>query len=202
MRFITFLFILSGLLLQVDLDAQGTARDLKNKFTSTSSNMKQNKNKTKNKAQSMAGNIRPDNIESPVVKEAFADIESGDYADAESQLSTFAESDADAAYGLAILHYMDDEYEEAIALLEVARELDPELTDALYLLGLIYAEQGDYDEAETAFIELLEQEPLHVDAWYELGFIYYDAGLTEDAEQCLAIIMEIDPDYPFNSYED
>lgn len=203
MRLLAFFFILSGILVQVELNAQTTtAMDLKNKFTNTSSSMKQNKNKTKNKAQSMAGNILPDKIESPVVKQAFSDIESGDYTDAQNQLSTFAESDADAAYGLGLLHYLNDEYPEAIALLQAAFDLDSNQTDALYVLGLIYAEQGDYDEAESFFIELLERDPRHVDAWYELGFIYYDAGYTDYADQCLAMIIEIDPNYSFNSYED
>ncbi|MBK8702494.1 MAG: tetratricopeptide repeat protein [Saprospiraceae bacterium] len=67
---------------------------------------------------------------------------------------------------------------------------------------LVYAEQGNYDKAEDAFIDLIEKDPLDADAWYELGFLYYDAGFTEDADLCLAVIQEIDPDYPFNSYED
>ena len=202
MRFI-ILFLILGLGMPIGVYSQSaTARDLKNKFTSASSNMKQNKDKTKDKKQSLSNHIRPDNIESVAVKNAFEEIGAGDYDDALAQLTAYSNSDADAAFGLGLIYYESDQLDNAVAALERSIQLDPNQTEALYVLGLVYAEQGNYDKAEDAFIALLEKDPLDADAWYELGFLYYDAGLTEDAEACLAIIQEIDPDYPYNSYED
>ncbi|MDZ4679797.1 MAG: tetratricopeptide repeat protein [Saprospiraceae bacterium] len=202
MRF-TIFFLILGLALPVDVYAQSTtAKDLKNKFTSASSSMKQNKSKTKDKKQSLSNHVRPDNIESVAVKNAFKEIEEGDYDDALAQLTAYSNSDADAAFGLGLIYYENDQLDNAVAALQLSLQLDPNQTEVLYVLGLVYAEQGNYDKAEDAFIALLEQDPLDPDAWYELGFLYYDAGFTEDADLCLAVIREIDPNYPNNSYED
>ncbi len=199
----TILFLLMGLVMQIDVYAQPkTAKDLKDKFTSSSSNMQQNKNKTKDKKQSLSGHMRPDNIESVAVRNAFDGIGEGDYSGAYNELNAYANSDADAAFGMGLIYYENDQIDNAIVSLRRAIQLDPDQTEALYVLGLVYAEQGDYDKAEDAFIDLIEKDPLDADAWYELGFLYYDAGFTEDAEECLAVALEIDPNYSFNSYED
>ncbi len=197
------LFLILGFVMPIGVYAQSTtARDLKNKFSSASSNMKQNKDKTKDKKQSLSNHARPDNIESVAVQNAFTEIEAGDYDDALAQLTAYSNSDADAAFGLGLIYYENDQLDDAITTLQRSLKLDPNQTEVRYVLGLVYAEQGNYDKAEDAFIALLEQDPLDPDAWYELGFLYYDAGFTEDADLCLAVIQEIDPEYPYNSYEE
>lgn len=210
MRFI-ILFLLLGLFMPIDVHAQTatTARDLKNKFSSASSNMKQNKDKTKDKKQSLSNHVRPDNIESVDVQNAFAEIEEGDYDDALAQLTAYSQqgtassySDADAAFGLGLIYYERDKLDDAITAFQRSLQIDPTQTEVFYVLGLVFAEQGNYERAEEAFITLLKQDPLDADAWYELGFLYYDAGMTEDADLCLAVIQEIDPEYPYNSYEE
>ncbi|MBK6949025.1 MAG: tetratricopeptide repeat protein [Haliscomenobacter sp.] len=115
-------------------------------------------------------------------------------------MDDFSDEDTDAAFGLGLAYYENDQMEEAIDALSLAIELDAENTDAYYLLGVIFAELGDFARSSEALFGLLEIEEQDADAWFLLGFLYYHDDDQESAAICLAIARDIDSDYDGEDY--
>jgi tetratricopeptide (TPR) repeat protein len=144
---------------------------------------------------------RPDKVENTEVDAIYSTLEGGDSEAARAQFLNYADSDADAAYGLALTYYFDGQTDQAIAGLNKAVSLDPSNTDALYLLGELYAEQGSYEEASEALFALLEVDETDADAWYLLGLLYFNSDDEPSANVCLEQARLHDEYYQSESYD-
>ena len=144
---------------------------------------------------------RPDVVENPKVSQAFSTLGSGNEKAAIALFDDYSNEDTDAAFGLGLAYYENDQIEEAIDALSQAIELDEENTDAYYILGVIYAEQGDFTKSADALLELLGIDEEDADAWFLLGFLYYHTEDQESASICLSIARDIDSEYAGVDYE-
>jgi len=143
---------------------------------------------------------RPDKVENANVGAVYNTLEEGKTEAARAQFLHYADSDADAAYGLALTYYLNGQTHEAIDALNNAIRLDPHNTDALYMLGALYAEQGQYSESSEALLALLEVDETDADAWYLLGLLCFNLGDEETANLCLQQARLNDEAYAAESY--
>jgi len=143
---------------------------------------------------------RPDKVENGNVGEVYATLEGGNREAARAQFSNYADSDSDAAYGLALTYYLDGQSNKAIDALNKAINLDPENTDAMYLLGELYAEKGNYQDASEALLNLLEVDETDADAWFLLGLLFFNSDDEQSASLCLEQARLNDEAYNSESY--
>lgn len=79
--------------------------------------------------------------------------------------------------------FAENEEEQAIARLQDAIDLDPNLADAYESLGVILGRHNRYDEAIALMKRLAELDPECVMAHTNLSVFYLKQGLKEEAEQ-------------------
>ncbi|HKJ18889.1 MAG TPA: tetratricopeptide repeat protein [Xanthomonadales bacterium] len=83
---------------------------------------------------------------------------------------------------------------DAMAMLERALELDPNLSDAYYMVGFInMAFNWDFSAAETAFRRALEIEPNSAPALSGMGLLMIALNRPEEAIEYQQRSLEIDP---------
>jgi len=76
------------------------------------------------------------------------------------------------------------QFNEAIACLQEAIQLSPELPAAYYILGSLLQRQGQIDEAIDLYKKLLEMNPYHSDAHNILGSAYQEKVQLDEAIAC------------------
>lgn len=76
-----------------------------------------------------------------------------------------AEEKPEAKIGLANVHLVKGELDQAIVLLEEVLEVNPEMREALFALGRAYLTAGEVDKAEATLERFLETDPPQV--WAE-----------------------------------
>jgi len=85
--------------------------------------------------------------------------------------------------------YIDDEeYQQAIALLEQARVQEPDNADVLNYLGYSHRKLGEHDTALEFYTAALAQEPQHLGANEYLGELYLEMKDLPKAEERLAVL--------------
>ncbi len=98
--------------------------------------------------------------------------------------------------------YIDDEeYREAIALLEQARAEEPDNADVLNWLGFSHRKLGDRVTALDFYTAALAQEPQHLGANEYLGELYLEMNDLPKAEERLAVLAVV-CDSDCEEYED
>ncbi|MCB0628167.1 MAG: tetratricopeptide repeat protein [Saprospiraceae bacterium] len=162
------------------------------KLTSATAVRGKTKTPPKDKKMGLDAMRRPETIENDNVAAAYDQLDSKNWGDAIDNLDDYAESDADAAFGLGYAYAQNEQPDKAIEAYQHVLELDESNTDALYELAEVLREQGRYQEAEEKFLALLEIDPMDIFAWYELGYIYLETGFNEDAAECFEAILDID----------
>ncbi len=68
------------------------------------------------------------------------------------------------------------EHRAALALLDSAERLAPDLPDVYFLRGSIYTELNDFEQAQQAFENVLENDTQYRAAWYKLGNVAFLQG--------------------------
>ena len=107
---------------------------------------------------------------SPVVADG------GSYSGSNSRLAPFQEL------------IEDEEYEQAITLLEEALRDDPDDADLLNLMVFSNRKLGNFDVALGFYQQALKIEPKHRGANEYLGELYLQLGKPEEAEKRLAVL--------------
>jgi tetratricopeptide (TPR) repeat protein len=82
-------------------------------------------------------------------------------------------------------------YQEAIPILEVVVETDPENADAYNYLGFAFRNLGDYGKSKSYYDQALMIDPNHKGANEYLGELYLKLDQLEKAEAQLARLDDI-----------
>ena len=85
-------------------------------------------------------------------------------------------------------HIDDEEYDDAIALLEKARAEEPDDPDILNWLGYSHRKLGNYDTSLDFYMAALAEDPEHLGANEYLGELYLLLNDLPNAEQRLAVL--------------
>lgn len=83
--------------------------------------------------------------------------------------------------------------EDAIPLLQDARNFRPDDIDILNTLGAALFQASQYVEAETCFRRVLSASPRHIDAQYSLGHALYKQDKTAEAYGAYHRTLELNP---------
>mgnify|MGYP002624229994 CR=1 FL=1 len=117
--------------------------------------------------------------------EILADL--GRDAEAEGLLTTLAASDElSSMLAAAEVFHRRQRYDDAVAVLERAREIDGESSQVLYWLGAAYERSGDRERAAAAFERLLELDPQYSPALNYLGYMWAEQG--ENLDRALELV--------------
>ena len=123
--------------------------------------------------------------------EAYASMgaiktKTGEYAEAEAAHLRAIELDPNYAttyhwYGDLLITYLH-RFEEAVPLLERAREIDPLSPSINVTLGEAYAGLGRFDEAKRLYLKTIEIEPAYPSSYGKTGDLYrYVYGRLDEA---------------------
>jgi len=123
--------------------------------------------------------------------EAYASMgaiktKTGEYAEAEAAHLRAIELDPNYAttyhwYGDLLVTYLH-RFEEAVPLLERAREIDPLSPSINVTLGEAYAGLGRFDEAKRLYLKAIEIEPAYPSSYGRIGGLYrYVYGRLDEA---------------------
>lgn len=82
-------------------------------------------------------------------------------------------------------------YEEAIKILENAKNLAPENTKVLTLLGWAYTQAGMYDDALAIYQKVIAIEPENTLAMKDMGYICYKKGIYGEAIEHFARVLKL-----------
>ncbi|UCE41841.1 MAG: protein kinase [Candidatus Aminicenantes bacterium] len=98
-------------------------------------------------------------------------------------------------FELALYHELQDEYDEAIAYLNKALELDPNYGYALNQLAYEYSYKGEYDQALEYFRRYASISPGDANPFDSMGETYFRMGRLDDAIQKFEEALEVKPDF-------
>lgn len=93
----------------------------------------------------------------------------------------------------------EDNFKEAIDILNVLLRTDNESHEAYYLRGYAKLGLGDMLGAEADFSRAIEINPVYTDAYHYRGIVRSEMGNYEDATRDFAEAIDLRPDLP-NSY--
>lgn len=66
---------------------------------------------------------------------------------------------------------------EALKLLNIAKDRDPENVSYVFAEAVMYEQTGDIDNAERVYLECLDMDPEYFNAAYNLGVLYYNEAV-------------------------
>ena len=98
-------------------------------------------------------------------------------------------------YELAQYHQLTGEYDEAIALLNKALELDPNYGYALNLLAYVHSYKSEYDKALEYFRRYASVSPGDANPFDSMGETYFRMGKLDEAIQKFKEALEVKPDF-------
>ncbi|MFQ5944968.1 MAG: tetratricopeptide repeat protein, partial [Anaerolineae bacterium] len=107
--------------------------------------------------------------------------------------SSAQEAEADVFVARAVLAYEEKRYEEALAALKQALELDPNHVDALYYTGLVRTALGRLEEAAEALEKARALDPKDEAILFQLGVIYFSLRKYDQAQPLLEQVFAVKP---------
>ncbi|KAL1917281.1 uncharacterized protein VTP21DRAFT_4937 [Calcarisporiella thermophila] len=102
-------------------------------------------------------------------------------------------ADVQEMLGKANLHYINQEYEEAINIYEQVIAKAPSIHQAWVSLGLIYEELGDMQKGLRFGLVAAHLMPRDGDTWKRLGQMAREQGMIQEAIYCLGQAIKADP---------
>jgi len=98
-------------------------------------------------------------------------------------------------FELALYHEKKGEYDEAIALLNKALELDPNYGYALNQIAYEHSYKNEYDKALEYFRKYASVSPGDANPFDSMGETYFRMGRLDDAIQKFKEALEVKPDF-------
>ncbi len=102
--------------------------------------------------------------------------------------------DVDVHFNLAVGHYQNKRFDDAMSELESVLTAAPHHAGAHYFKGLIHHENGRYEEAVKAYREAIRLHPDNVEARTNLGGVYAQTGRFKEAAEEIKSALRIRPD--------
>jgi tetratricopeptide (TPR) repeat protein len=90
-------------------------------------------------------------------------------------------------------HLNREEYDEAIAELEIAAKAEPRLPFVHFNLGTAYMKKQDLERAKAELLKDIEIEPDVAYDYDQLGLVFYLQQQDEDAERVFRKALRLDP---------
>src|SRR5712664_1200283 len=109
-----------------------------------------------------------------------------------NRMTTVGQEIAEFHLILGKAHLNREETEPAIAELERAAALNPNLPFVHFNLGMAYGRSGDYERAESEFRRDIALEPDLADNYEQLGALYSRMGRDDDAERAFREALKRD----------
>lgn len=115
----------------------------------------------------------------------------------ESSKYEFIEVDSDVEddFNAALSHLKDEEYDDAIRLLELVISQETRVPAPYVNLGMAYAKKGDVTNAEKYLLLALAIDLTHPVANNQLGLLYRKKGQFDDAKKAYTNALTKHPDY-------
>ncbi len=98
-------------------------------------------------------------------------------------------------YERAVYHQLREEFDDAIALLNKALELDPNYGYALNLLAYVHSHKNEYDQALEYFRQYASVSPGDANPFDSMGETYFRMGKLDEAIQKFKEALEVKPDF-------
>lgn len=92
------------------------------------------------------------------------------------QATRLDDTNTDAWLKLAEIYFLLRRYEESIAAVNSALQVDDKLEQGYFIKGYVYKETGDTSLAKSSFQTAIEVNPEHYEAYMELGSLYAFEG--------------------------
>ncbi|KPK42596.1 MAG: hypothetical protein AMJ78_01930 [Omnitrophica WOR_2 bacterium SM23_29] len=86
-----------------------------------------------------------------------------------------------------ITYYKQENYDEALSILQKARELEPDSSLAAYYLGITYKQLQDYKNAKSHLIDAVSLTPKIKEALLELVDVLYQLGELNNAKRYIGL---------------
>ncbi len=155
-----------------------------------------------------AAAVEPDTMSDAALNQAYALINAqraseaiGPLEDVIENVESQPDSVASERYVLlAQLYAQEGQNEEAVTLLEQAREQLPENADVEAELLNAYARSGDTERAMTYYEQAIEREPQNETYRYNYGSMLLNADRYDEAIEQLERAVELDPSYANAQY--
>jgi tetratricopeptide (TPR) repeat protein len=135
---------------------------------------------------------------------AVADYNAGHYAQAAHQLETilpYAAGSFEVHELLGLVYASMSENAKALAQLQLAVQLKPDLAAGRINLGTMLLHAGKADLAVQQFRKALQLEPANYDANHNLGELYANSGKVAEAQPLLLSAYRANPDAYENGYD-
>jgi tetratricopeptide (TPR) repeat protein len=104
------------------------------------------------------------------------------------------QSQADAYLARAFVSIREGKAEDAMAAVEKALALEPELLRAYYVRAEVYLAQEKYDAALADLERVIADDPDYLDAYIALGVTYQQVGDLEKTVTNYQKALQLDPD--------
>ncbi len=101
------------------------------------------------------------------------------------------QAEADVFVTQAVVAYEEKRYDEALAALRQALELNPNNVDALYYTGLVRVALGRLDEATEALEQARTRDPKDEAILFQLGVVYFSLGKYDQAQPLLEQVFDV-----------
>jgi len=122
----------------------------------------------------------------------------GRFGEAQQELKTcgnFERVSAEFHYQRARLAAAEGEYEQAIADLETAVELDPHHMPALFQLAYAWDLRGNDDAAIDLYRQVVRNDPVYVSALLNLSVLCEERNDYDKAAQCVQAVLRSHPNH-------
>ncbi len=128
--------------------------------------------------------------------QAKADLNQGQYANAEKQLRNYLgghPSDAETKYLLAFVLFRENKAADSLREYTEAARLRPPLAVDLKTVALDYVLMNDYADADHWIHYSLSMDANDAEAWYEAGRIEYTLNYFQPALDAFQRALQLDP---------
>lgn len=102
----------------------------------------------------------------------------------------------DYRVALAKIHFNNDKYEEAIAVLNQLIDVKREDLDIYFILSDAYRKKGDLQNSFKALLSAAESNPSSAEAHARIAILQYDTGKYAGALSQLQVVAELNDAYP------
>lgn len=103
------------------------------------------------------------------------------------------QAEADVFVAQAVIAYEEKRYDDALAALRQALELDANNVDALYYTGLVRVAQGRIAEAVAPLEKARKLDPKDQATLFQLGVVYFSLGKYDEAQPLLEEVFDANP---------